>query len=120
MDFAYYVIVGALILFELIIFIFRINKIGNIFVSIRTSKGQFISGIVVGILLLILNGYTIYMKMVIKHLTIYSSDYILMSTSVMILFNSTTSKTFIGAKGVFFDGTILYTTEQNIKLYNRR
>lgn len=53
MDLAYYFIAGALILFSLIIFIFRINKAGDILVSIRTLRGRFISGIVIGIIMII-------------------------------------------------------------------
>ena len=102
MNYVYYFIVGAVIILNLIIFIFRKNKVGNFLISIRTAKGQFISGIIFGIIFLIIDGYIIYLEKFIDHQPIKIGNHSLMFIGIIMILNAVTSKTYIGEMGVSF------------------
>ncbi|AGF57955.1 hypothetical protein B0P06_003735 [Clostridium saccharoperbutylacetonicum] len=102
MDYIAYSIFSAVIIINLIIFIYRKNKVGNILMSIGTSKGSFISGMIFGIIFLLLEGYFIYLEKFIDHQPIRIANHSLMFIGIIMILNAITSTTFIGEKGVSF------------------
>jgi hypothetical protein len=117
MNYIYYFIVGAIIIFNLISYIFRKNKVGNILVSIRTSKGQFISEIIFGLIFLMIDGYFLYLEVVVDHQSIKISSHSLMFIGIIMLIYAGTSKAFIGVKGISFPTIPFYMQLNKISGY---
>ncbi|MFT8352127.1 hypothetical protein [Clostridium saccharoperbutylacetonicum] len=102
MNYIYYSIFSVVTIINLIIFIFRKNRVGNILMGVRTYKGSFASGVTWGILLLLIDGYFIYEAKFIYNQQLRISDYGLMFIGIISILNAVTSKTFIGENGVSF------------------
>jgi hypothetical protein len=117
LNFVYYFIIGAVIIFNLAIFIFRKNKVGNILLSVRTSKGQFISEIIIGLTFLIIDGYILYLEVVVDHQPIKISNHSLMFVGIIMIINAGMSKTFIGVKGISFPTIPFYMPLNKITGY---
>jgi hypothetical protein len=117
MNYIYYFIVGAIIIFNLISYIFRKNKVGNILMSIRTSKGQFISEIIFGLMFLMIDGYFLYLEVVVDHQPIKISSHSLMFIGIIMLIYAGTSKAFIGVKGISFPTIPFYMQLNKISGY---
>lgn len=117
MNYLYYFILGAVIIFNLISYIFRKNKVGNILESIRTSNGQFISEIIFGLIFLIIDGYFLYLEVVVDHQPIRISNHSLMFIGIIMLINAGTSNTFIGVKGIAFSTIPFYMPLNKISGY---
>lgn len=117
MNYVYYFIVGVVIILNFIIFIFRRNRVGNILVKIRTSKGQFIFGNIIGIIFLIIDGYMLYLELFIDQQPIKISNHSLMFIGIIMIINAITSKTFIGVKGISFSTIPFYIPLNKILSY---
>ena len=117
MNYVYYSIVGAAIIFNLIIFIFRKNKVGNILISVRTSKGKFMSEIIIGVIFLIIDGYTLYLQIIVNHRHMNVSNHSLMFIGIIAIINAIISKTYIGEKGVSFSTIPFYIPLNKISGY---
>ncbi|WP_160684858.1 hypothetical protein [Clostridium sp. C2-6-12] len=117
MNYIYYFIVGAVIIFNLVTYIFRKNKVGNILESIRTSNGQFISEIIFGLIFLMMDGYFLYLEVVVDHEPIKISTHSLMFIGIIMLINAGTSNTFIGGKGISFATMPFYIPLNKISGY---
>lgn len=117
MNYVYYFIIGAVIIFNLVIFIFRKNKVGSILLSVRTSKGQFISEIIIGLIFLIIDGYILYLEVVVDHQPIKISNHSLMFVGIIMIINAGMSKTFMGVKGISFPTIPFYMPLDKITGY---
>lgn len=102
MNYIYYCILVVIIIFNLISYILRKKKVGSILESIRTSNGQFISDIIFGLIFLMIDGYFLYLEVVVDNQPIKISTHSLMFIGIIMLINAGTSNTFIGVKGISF------------------
>lgn len=85
--------------------------------SVGTSKGSFISGMIFGIIFLLLDSYFIYLEKFIDHQPIRIANHSLMFIGIIMILNAITSKTFIGENGVSFMTIPFYTPLNKISGY---
>lgn len=106
-SYAFIILLGIVIISLLIFFIWRINKVGDIIARARLSLA--FSWLILGIFMLILGCFSIYLELFIKKTTMDTSIWILqIMTGVIWLILFLTSNVFIGLKGISFASMPFY------------
>jgi hypothetical protein len=114
-SYAYIILLGIIIIFLLILFIWRINKVGDIIASVQLFGG--VTGLIGGIFMLTVGFYSIYLDLFIKRLTIDSLFWIQIMTGVIFLILFLTSNVFIGLKGISFVSLPFYIPKNELLSY---
>ncbi|WP_459478285.1 hypothetical protein [Clostridium saccharoperbutylacetonicum] len=85
--------------------------------SVRPSKGSFISGIIFGIVFVLIYGYFVYLEIFVDHQPIKVVNNSLLFIGIIMILNAITSKTFIGENRVSFMTIPFYTPLNKISGY---
>jgi len=114
-SYAYIILLGIIIISLLILFIWRINKVGDIIASARLFGG--VTGLIGGVFMLTVGFYSIYLDLFIKRLTIDSLFWIQIMIGVIFLILFLTSNVFIGLKGISFASLPFYIPQSELLSY---